>query len=296
MLEFINLNNYLYMYDTYTVIINKLKDIVMDKNNYTKAQFGKYFTIMQYIIPYMSRAIYKGVIMTINYGIGLRQAIKDFNVVILSKPRCFFSSNFSDNSKIVQYLIISFPLIYYFLKKGLVNDIFYKHNIVDVMTKILEIGGMDLVGNINGVDRGISVDDLTMFIRYYTLKQRQVDIRITTTVNNISTTTRFTMGNQDRKLNENEQPEIDFKKTVTACFVNVVHMLDSLYLRRVVKLLKERYDISIFTMHDSYAIEFTQVNTLLLVAGDAIQVNTDLGILPTENKNIKVDKFYSIVV
>lgn len=294
-LPLLNLDNDSYMYDTYAVIINNLKCLLSDKKSYTNRQYLKYFENVQPLIRYLDRSLLKGIIMTVNYGIGLVQGRRDFKALLESKTDCYFQAEGSE-LKIKKKILGIFPIIYYFLKRGSIEKEFYNYSVNDAIGGLRRLGGLDPIGNIVAPDVGLDVGDLKMFILYYELKQRQIDIKIAAGESGLDFDMRFTMGNRDTKYTKTNCKSVDIKKTLTACFVNTIHMVDALYLRKVVKLLKEKYSICIFTMHDGYAIEFTQVNTLLLIASSEIPLNLDIGILPTDNINIKKNKLYSIFV
>lgn len=89
-LKYVNLDNTDEMYDTYHVIINNLKKYLeINKNKYD----SKKQKLLLEVIKYFDRKLLKNTIMTINYGIGIKKAFKNFKVLLQDLPGDYFNGD-----------------------------------------------------------------------------------------------------------------------------------------------------------------------------------------------------------
>jgi hypothetical protein len=179
----------------------------------------------------------------------------------------------------------------------------------------------------------VVIDDITMHNRCYVGKQKQIEIRIYSDelppqiffkLNKIKKKQksgvefiRYTCGFIERQKTSSLSIKeynsyiseckthfdgtkygyvIDIKKTLRSSFVNVIHMLDAFYLRRIVISLKKNYNINIFTIHDGFAIGYGDVSCILFVAGNALPLHLNICNMPICNQKISINNTESILV
>ena len=283
-LEYLNLNNTTYMYDTYTVIISELKKLLNLEKTFRK---NEYFLRIKPFINYLDRNILKGTIMTINYGIGQKTALKNFIELINNLDDNYFNDDKVENNKIVNGLIDNFIILFNILKRGIIEDKFYYNNIDGVKNKLIKMNEINL-------------PDIKMYIPYYTTTQEQIEVVLyddeISTGNKIKL--RYTLGNQKVKRIGVGSSEIviDDRKTNVALFVNLIHMLDAYYLRRIVTKLHKNHNIDIFTIHDGFAIEYESVDLLVLIANTSIPMSLDLKLGENINSIIKLKNYQSLSI
>jgi hypothetical protein len=89
-LKYVNLDNTDYMYDTYRIIINNLKKYL---KTYKPKKDTTSTSLLLESIEYFDRKLLKDTIMTINYGIGIHKAFKNFKILLQDLPNNYFSDN-----------------------------------------------------------------------------------------------------------------------------------------------------------------------------------------------------------
>lgn len=75
----------------------------------------------------------------------------------------------------------------------------------------------------------------------------------------------------------------DTVTTKRAVYVNTIHALDSLFLRKIVSKLYIQYGINVFGIHDGFGIGYKRVGLLLTVANEAFYYRLELGSKPLDN-------------
>jgi hypothetical protein len=235
-LKYVNLSNTDGMYDTYHVIINNLK-------LYLKTYKIKHNSVKENLllnsIKYFDRKLLKSTIMTINYGIGVKKAFKNFKVLLQDLPDNYFDSDLDNNSKVIKMLESSFYFIFNGLKSGGGFENLYYNDINKVRNALLKNGFAE-------------VDDMVIYNDYYHTVGKHIEIRIYSdeiTLNDKKykryTLNRFkTTGVSGGDLVKNND------KMETACWVNLIHMLDAKYLRDIINMLYDSGVVSLFSLHD----------------------------------------------
>jgi len=109
-----------------------------------------------------------------------------------------------------------------------------------------------------------------VFIAYYKPKIHIIEYRFGVERKSVS------VGIQDMEI-------FDEMKTKTAKFVNLVHMLDASYLRRIVNKVDE-LNINIITIHDGFCVPFSDVGLLINYANEAFKMDEGCGIFCNINK------------
>ena len=114
------------------------------------------------------------------------------------------------------------------------------------------------------------MEDLEVFIAYYKPKTHIIEYRFGTERKSVS------IGIQNTEV-------LDEIKTNTAKFVNLIHMLDASYLRRIVNKLDE-LNINIITIHDGFCVPFSDVGLLINYANEAFKMDEGCGVFCDINK------------
>ena len=257
-LEEVNLKNSSYMYDTYYVYINHLKGLLRCCNN---PQINELST-------YVDRKIFKGMIMTFEYGVGADTAFENFKNMLDSLPDNYFIEKYGVDDKYVCGLFKRwFRRIFEIYKSNPVDNLLYENTKEDLLNAIVDA-------------RIVGVEDIKMHVNYNVLEYNQLEVNIGGK--------RYTSGNV-RVKNVDGLNVVDNGKTKSAAIVNCVHMLDASYLRRIVKYLKNNYNINIVTIHDGFGIQFYSVDLLLYAAIKSFKINENMGLINGINSNINID-------
>ncbi len=161
-LKYVNLDNTDKMYDTYHVIINNLKKYLeINKNKYNSTKQD----LLVEVIKYFDRKLLKNTIMTINYGIGVKKAFKNFKVLLQELPGDYFNGDCDKNNSIIKMLESSFYFVFNGLKNGGGFENLYHNNIKEVRGVLLK----------NGFAK---VDDMTMYNDYYYMVNKNIEVRL----------------------------------------------------------------------------------------------------------------------
>ena len=286
-LKYVNLDNEDCMYDTYHVIINHLKKYL--NKHYSSKKNNVNINKLISSIDFLDRNLLKNTIMTINYGIGIKNSFKNFKLLLQNLPKDYFSDDIIKNTTILSNLEDSFYYIFNSIKRGDVFKDFYKNNIVDVRLSLLE-------------NNMVKFDDITMYNEYYHNTSKHIEIRIYS--DEVATIgkkyNRYTLNRcvsqEDRAFDA--EIIINKNKTETACWVNLIHMLDAKYLRDIISLLNVGGVVDVFSLHDGWAVCWFDVDSLLIAANSCVLWNLEIGLPKNENAliGIKNKYSYSIVV
>ena len=206
------------------------------------------------IVPFLGRKILKKIIMTVPYGIGSTSAFKYF---------CDLVDKNIAEKKIKTQLLKEFNGIYKVLADQLVESKFlYKKSKTDFKKRLANF-------------ESIKVEDFELFIDYY--KPKSVVIEYI-----------FSKKRKSITIEVADLHNIDEKKTEISALVNLIHMLDASFLRRLVRKLNE-LDVRIITIHDGFLVPFYEVDFLIICANDAFMVTEDCGIFKNINCDITIE-------
>ncbi len=232
-LKYLNLANNFHAYDTYTVIINNIHKYLLE--NYENAE---------QLIPYLQRNVLKQLIMTSEYGVTYYTAKKRYLTLVEEL------STLNDNYKILtdQKLL---KLIYNYLHTDAISELFYKTTQAEWWDKTQK-----------EVNKLVKLPDLCYEHTYYKLKTHTVYFDKPDTETRSRSTITFYLSVWE--LN-NQDLEIDTKKTNTAAYVNLVHAYDALYLRNIARECS-KHNVPLATIHDGFATPYIYTNWLLQVA------------------------------
>lgn len=114
------------------------------------------------------------------------------------------------------------------------------------------------------------MEDLEVFIAYYKPKTYIIEHR-------------FGVERKSVSVDIQDLEVLDEIKTNTAKFVNLVHMLDASYLRRIVNKVDE-LNINIITIHDGFCVHFSEVGLLINYANEAFKMDESCGVFHNINK------------
>jgi hypothetical protein len=246
------------MYDTYYIYINHIKELLQNSNN----------AGLNELASYVDRKLFKGMIMTYEYGIGCDTAFENFKNTLDSLPDNYFSTKYNVSDIRLRSLFKRwFRHIFELYRSYPIDPLLYKNNKQDLVKIIKEVGLLKL-------------DDISMYVNYNLLKYNQLE------VNNKGI--RYTSGNVKRVV-VGGVDLIDLSKTEGAAIVNCVHMLDAIYLRRIVRYLHNNYNINIVTIHDGFGIQFYSVDILLYAAVKSFHIHENLGLIKNVNINIAIE-------
>ena len=136
-LQLLNLNNTGIMYDTYSVIINSLREEIKKKY----LLLNKDTTFLKYI----KRKYYKSIIMTIPYGIGKKNAKKNFlEMLFNNKKKIFQPLSEIEERKYYNATVDAFSDIFDILKDGEFWLEFYLKKPSDVINDLISLDKIQL--------------------------------------------------------------------------------------------------------------------------------------------------------
>ena len=192
----------------------------------------------QPIVNLLSRGLLKKLIMTISYSIGSKSAYRDWITTI-------DTLNFKQTDR--KLLIGGFYIIYSFLKNDSVGrELLYKKSKHDFLKKL-------------ALNDFFILNDIKIPIKYFRLKSEDLKYRSSGKVTTIS-------------FNSIDESYYDDVKTNSSMFVNCVHALDAIYLRRIITLC-HTYGIEIGPIHDGYCVAFFHCDMLVAIAKDSFIIN-----------------------
>lgn len=189
------------------------------------------------ITSYITRGLLKKVIMTVPYGVSSDSAFKYYFDEV---------QNIGASEDIKKKLLSNFHKIY-----NILNDQIIETNYLYVKNKasfIKETADLDF----------FTLDDIKLYNEYYLTKKYTIEFRVGGVRKSIT-------------LQEADPKKIDKKKTDLAKFVNLIHMLDAYYLRKITQKMG-LLGIDILTIHDAFALPYYEVGVLLLYANDVFSV------------------------
>lgn len=225
--------------------------------NYFKNMFEKTNTD---IVKYITRDFLKNTIMTVPYGIGSTKAFKNF---------CDSADDLKIHKTTKKNLLRVFNKIYRTLHSQIIErEYLYKK----------------CKGDFKEATKGFKsfcVSDFELYIDYFKVKNVVIEYK-------------FLGKRKSLVIDVVDNNIIDKKKTETAIFVNLIHMLDSSFLRRLVLKLNEA-DIRSLTIHDSFCVSFYDVGFLILYANDSFCVEENCNIFLDINAGLSI-KSESILI
>lgn len=248
-LEFLNLNNQTYAYDTYSIYIQHLLRYLQQN-----PPLGWDSSLERYI----TRKNFKNLIMTVEYGVTERTAYYEYcqtinQLTTLSKPL---------QQKLLDYKL--FKVFYTFFQEGLVNlTLFYSTR--KLWTDYL------LTNKILHFE----LPDLSLH-NYYYYKSKNIVFYENTSLPTKNKRERHSVSlpyqihnNLDHYLLKKKSKNIySLSKTATAAYVNAIHTLDAYYLRRITHHCALN-NVPVITIHDGFGIPFTQTTKLIDLANIA---------------------------
>ena len=248
-LEFLNLNNQTYAYDTYSIYIQHLLKYLRQS-----PPMGWETTLERYI----TRTNFKNLIMTVEYGVTERTAYYEYcqtieQITSLSKPL---------KQKLLDYKL--FKVFYNFFQEGLVNLTLFQS------TRRLWTDQL-LTNKILNFE----LPDLSLH-NYYYYKSKNIVFYENTNPptkdkrerHSVSLTYQIHTNLDHYLLKKKSKNLYSFGKTATAAYVNAIHALDAYYLRRITHHCG-LHNVPIITIHDGFGVPFTQTTRLIELANIA---------------------------
>lgn len=254
-LPYLNLKNSDYSYDTYAVYINSLK---------TFLQRTPPLNWDPKLDQYITRAAFKNLIMTVEYGVTEQTAYQEYCA--------YWQAQANINAVERQKLLLksTFRIFFSFFREGIVNMSLFNS------TRNLWTDSL-----IQGNEMYFTLPDLTMHNFYY-FKDNHVTFY--ENFNKKDLTTNAPDKSRERhslSLQYHIDLNLEFygrkrrggqllsvAKTRTAAYVNAIHSLDAYYLRRVTYHCRLN-SIPIVTIHDGFGVPFTMTGRLLTIANIA---------------------------
>ena len=238
-MKMLNLNNLEIGYDTYQVLINRLKDSLADKNP---------AIWLDGVLALLTRSFLKNLIMTCEYGVTILTARREFlqivNALIKTQP---------EYSIFLKEIYLND--LYSVLREGGPAQLFYRDSKSSWITLALAHSGARL-----------QLPDITIPLTYYHRVTHTLYYDHTAPGQKRSRTTitvHFNIGrNQDlyQKILAQKRFKnykyLDNRKARAAAYVNAVHALDAVYLREIAYSCRTNH-VSLATIHDGFVIPFT---------------------------------------
>lgn len=237
-LKYLNLDNSTIAYDTYTIYILKLKQILVQRG----------WTLHQ--LNLLTRALLKQVIMTIGYGVTFYTAYKRHKIVASE-----LVSSEDDYNWITDQGV--FKQIFQLLATSECDNEFY------ILTKDNWTNKQNLLDYFQLPDLKFTPLYLKPSIKLKNLELPPVNN--TRVHHQISFILNY---EDDQQLYlaqlkiDDVTKAVDKQKTIRAVYVNAVHALDAYYMRSILEQITKRKSL-IISVHDGFAIPPTQVSWLI---------------------------------
>lgn len=240
-LKYINLDNTIIAYDTYTIYIRELKKL-LKRSGWSETQ-----------LSLLTRGLLKHVIMTIGYGVTLFTAYNRHKSVAVTTI---------EDSETLKWITDkdTFAQIYQTLAEGRIDELFYSETRSDWVSKQI------LTETFNLPDIKIPQVYLRPSVKLTNLELNPLDGQ-----RRHHQVSLFLDYNCDPELYiknmkaTNLEEVIDKEKTKRALYVNAVHALDAYYMRNLIYETRIRHQ-QIIAIHDGFAISPHQGNWLISTA------------------------------
>ena len=251
--------------DQYSINLSNLGDTNnwYDPYSHILSQFKKSFEIEKKEFIYFKRSTIKKTIMTNPYSAGEEKCWEYFKRSVIKE----FNINEKENMDEIREVFKNF---YNFVTDFFEELNFFKNSskkIIDYYIKIAQKEKKIILSN----------EDSNVNLIYYKHKIHYIDIKIDNEIR------------KTKKIKNIDYSKINYKKIYTSIRANIAHWLDAIFLRKLVNRLEN----PIFTIHDEFAIDFLNTDSLIILANEI--ANEDIKIETPWDKSHKF-KIFSIFI
>jgi len=210
------------------------------------------------VASFFTRKSIKKIIMTSKYNIEFSAALKYFHDEI----------DFVENPEKYKKILKEFSRIFKILKAGSAEEKILYHSSIKALNKKI------------ATEFFFKVDDLQIDLRYFKVEKAELCI--------------FKKKHRHILAHYEITGLVDFKKMSYASLPNIIHALDALYCRRIIRKTIESGG-QIFTIHDAFAVPFNKIELLIQHAKDSFKINEQFECSLSTNKNIEITSIFIII-
>jgi len=234
-----------------------------DPYSHILSQFKKSFELDKKEFTFFKRSTIKKTIMTNPYSAGEQKCWEYFKKSVIKE------FNIKEDDQINELRDV-FKDFYNFVTDFFEELNFFKNSskkIIDYYIKIAQKEKKII----------LSYDDSDVNFIYYKHRTYYIDIKLDNKMR------------KTKKIKKIDCSKINYRKIYTSIRANIAHWLDAIFLRKLVNRLKN----PIFTIHDEFAIDFLNTDSLIILANEI--ANEDIKIEIPWDKSHKF-KIFSIFI